>query len=58
MSCIAIPRRALLPLRWVALKVALFGSTLEWRGFEQDQALYGVQATLFRFRDLTKFREL
>lgn len=51
-SCIVILCTALLPLGWAALKVAVFGSTLEWRRLEQDQALCGVQAILFRFRDL------
>lgn len=52
-SCLVIPCTALLPLGWAALKVAVFGSTLERRRFEQDQGLCGVQAILFRFRDLT-----
>lgn len=54
---IVIPCTAL-PLGWAALKVAVFGSTLEWRCFEQDQALCGVQAILFRLRDLIELREL
>lgn len=57
-SCIVIPCTALLPLGWAALKVAVFGSTLEWRRFEQVQALCGVQAILFTFRDLILLREL